>query len=194
MFNMKRLSALAIMLLAISAANGCNSTKIVEAPAAAQLPVASMPKIDQQKILDRIKVLSSDEYEGRKPGTKGEELSVKYIEDQFKQLNLKPGNPDGTFSQKVPLVGITGAEAKPLAVAKGASKTTFKWSDQVVAWTKHVADGASVENSDVVFAGYGVEAPEFNWNDFKDMAGTYIQKPEPCLKRSFMLRSGDVRL
>ena len=84
-------------------------------------------------------------------------------------MNLKPGNPDGTFIQKVPLVGITGTEAKPLTVAKGANKTTFKWSDEVVAWTKHVDDGASVENSDVVFAGYGVEAPEFNWNDFKDV-------------------------
>jgi len=168
MFNMKRLSALAIVLLAL-AANGCNGTRAVEAPAAAPLPVASMPKIDQQKILEHIKVLSSDEYEGRAPGTKGEQLSVKYIEDQFKQLNLKPGNPDGTLVQKVPLVGITGAESRPLTVTKGTTIKTFKWSDEVVAWTKHVTDGASVENSDVVFAGYGVEAPEFNWNDFKDV-------------------------
>ncbi len=168
MFDMKRLCALAIALLAL-AANGCNGTKAVEAPAAAPPPVASMPKIDQQKILEHIKVLSSDEYEGRAPGTKGEELSVKYIEDRFKQLNLKPGNPDGTFVQKVPLVGITGAESRPLTVTKGTTKKAFKWSDEVVAWTKHVTDGASVENSDVVFAGYGVEAPEFNWNDFKDV-------------------------
>ena len=165
---MKRLSVFAIVLL-LSAANGCSSTRTAEAPGPAQLPVASMPKIDQQKILDHIKVLSSDEYQGRAPGTKGEELSVAYIEGQFKQLNLKPGNPDGTFIQKVPLVGITGTEARPLTITKGSSKQTFKWSNEVVAWTKHVADGAAVENSDVVFAGYGVEAPEFNWNDFKDV-------------------------
>src|SRR5262245_2243616 len=164
---MKHLSAIALVLLILPAASGC--TKTVQAPTVGQLPVASMPKIDQQKILDHIKVLSSDEYEGRAPGTKGEELTVNYIEGQFKQLNLKPGNPDGTFTQKVPLVGITGTEAKPLTVTKGASKKAFKWSDEVVAWTKHVADGASVENSDVVFVGYGVEAPEFNWNDFKDV-------------------------
>jgi len=164
---MKHLSAIALVLLILPAASGC--TKTVQAPTVGQLPVASMPKIDQQKILDHIKVLSSDEYEGRAPGTKGEELTVNYIEGQFKQLNLKPGNPDGTFTQKVPLVGITGTEAKPLTVTKGANKNTFKWSDEVVAWTKHVADGASVENSDVVFVGYGVEAPEFNWNDFKDV-------------------------
>ena len=167
---MKRLSAFAIFLLVFPALNGCrNGATTAHAPAPAELPLASMPKIDAQKILEHIKVLSSDEYEGRKPGTKGEELSVNYIQEQFKELNLKPGNPDGTYLQKVPLVGITGVQAKPLTIAKGAKKQTFKWSDDVVAWTKHVADGASVENSDVIFAGYGVEAPEFNWNDFKDV-------------------------
>ena len=71
--------------------------------------------------------------------------------------------------QKVPLVGITGTEARPLTLTKDGKKQTFKWSNDVVAWTKHVTDGATVENSDVIFAGYGVEAPEFNWNDFKDV-------------------------
>jgi Zn-dependent M28 family amino/carboxypeptidase len=168
---MTRSTALWSVLMTTALVTGCNKHQ----PAAAQqegsspLPVASMPKIDQQKILDHIKVLSSDEYQGRAPGTQGEELSVKYIQDQFKQLNLKPGNPNGTYIQKVPLVGITGAERKPLTLTKGAAKQSLKWSDDVVAWTKHVADGAAVENSDVVFAGYGVEAPEFNWNDFKDV-------------------------
>jgi Zn-dependent M28 family amino/carboxypeptidase len=172
MLHMKRFSWLVVFVFLLSALNGCSrneATTSQQAPSAPPLPLASMPKIDPQKVLDHIKVLSSDEYEGRAPGTKGEELSVKYIQDQFKQLNLKPGNPDGTYVQKVPLVGITGTQAKPLTMTKGAQKQTFKWSDEVVAWTKHVADGASVENSDVVFAGYGVEAPEFNWNDFKDV-------------------------
>ena len=168
---MTRSTALWSVLMTTALVTGCNRNQPSTAQQAASspLPVASMPKIDQQKILDHIKVLSSDEYQGRAPGTKGEELSVKYIQDQFKQLNLKPGNPDGTYIQKVPLVGITGAERKPLTLTKGATKQSLKWSDDVVAWTKHVADGAAVENSDVVFAGYGVEAPEFNWNDFKDV-------------------------
>jgi Zn-dependent M28 family amino/carboxypeptidase len=171
MILMKRLRLVCILLALVA---GCGSKS--EAPATGQqpaappqLPLASMPKIDQQKILEHIKVLSSDEFEGRAPGTKGEDLSVKYIQDQFKTFNLKPGNPDGTYVQKVPLVGIVGTPVKPLTVTKGTQKQTFKWADEVVAWTKHVADGASVENSDVVFAGYGVEAPEFNWNDFKDV-------------------------
>jgi Zn-dependent M28 family amino/carboxypeptidase len=175
---MTRSTALWSVLMTTALVTGCNSNQpsTAQQPASSPLPVASMPKIDQQKILDHIKVLSSDEYQGRAPGTKGEELSVKYIQDQFKQLNLKPGNPDGTYIQKVPLVGITGAERKPLTLTKGATKQSLKWSDDVVAWTKHVADGAAVENSDVVFAGYGVEAPEFNWNDFKgvDVKGKTI--------------------
>jgi Zn-dependent M28 family amino/carboxypeptidase len=164
------------MTLLVAAAGACNkqdSSSPAQPPAAnatsqSQVPLASMPKIDANAVLAHIKVLSSDEYEGRAPGTKGEQLTVSYIQDQFKKLNLKPGNPDGTYVQKVPLVGILGAELKPLTFTKGPQKQTLKWADEVVAWTKHVADGASIDKTDVVFAGYGVEAPEYNWNDFKD--------------------------
>src|SRR5688572_2301784 len=168
---MKRLSLVCILVASVAACGGPSEAPPPQQQTAAapQLPLASMPKIDQEKILEHVKVLSSDEFEGRAPGTKGEGLTVTYIQDQFKTLNLKPGNPDGTFVQNVPLVGIVGTQAKPLTVTKGAQKQAFKWADEVVAWTKHVADGAAVENSDVVFAGYGVEAPEFNWNDFKDV-------------------------
>ena len=131
MFPVKRLSWLAIILLAAGPRDRLQQDSrrhLSRRQPAPQLPVASMPKIDQQKILEHIKVLSSDEYEGRAPGTKGEELSVKYIQDQFKQLNLKPGNPDGTYVQKVPLVGITGTEARPLTTRQGRRrKQTFKW-------------------------------------------------------------------
>jgi Zn-dependent M28 family amino/carboxypeptidase len=135
-------------------------------PQAQSVPAA---RIDASTILDRIKVLSSDEYEGRAPGTTGEDLTVRYLEEQFKKLGLKPGNTDSTYIQNVPLIGITASNTQPLTIAKGAAKQTFKWSDEVVAWTKHVAPSASIKDSDVIFAGYGVVAPEFNWNDFKDV-------------------------
>ena len=169
--GMRRLLLLCALVVCIG---GCKSQQNSAAPAAAPsaaapIPVSALPKIETAPILEHIKVLASDEYEGRSPGTKGEELSVKYIQDQFKQLGLKPGNPDGTYVQKVPLVGITAKETAPLTVTKGSQKQTFKWADQVVAWSKHVADTASIDQSDIIFAGYGVEAPEFNWNDFKDV-------------------------
>jgi Zn-dependent M28 family amino/carboxypeptidase len=150
-------------------------------PAAAALappavPLASLPKIDGAAILQTTTVLSSDKFQGRAPGTIGEDLSVGYLETQFRDLGLEPGNPDGTYIQKVPLVGITGTEARPLTITKGAETGTMKWKDDVVAWTRHVTDGASIDKSDVVFAGYGVEAPEYGWDDFKgvDVTGKTI--------------------
>jgi Zn-dependent M28 family amino/carboxypeptidase len=138
-----------------------------KAPAAPQqVPLSQLPSVDAQAILAHTRVLSSDEFEGRGPGTKGEELTVNYVVDQFKKLGLKPGNTDGTYVQKVPLVGITPAPA-PLVLEKGGRKLTLKWKDDVVAWTKHVADSASISKSDLVFVGYGIVAPEFRWDDYK---------------------------
>lgn len=153
------------------AVSGCSQESASTPPAQQAARPSTVPaaRIEPQAILDRIKVLSSDEYEGRAPGSKGEDLTVRYLEDEFKKLGLQPGNTDGTYIQKVPLVGITGTNSEPLTVSQGPRKQTFKWSDEVVAWTKHVADGAAIKDSDLIFAGYGVEAPEFNWDDFKDV-------------------------
>jgi Zn-dependent M28 family amino/carboxypeptidase len=171
---MSRILLIVLLVASVAAchrneASASGQPQPAQAPPAPQVPISSMPKIDPNAVLAHIKVLSSDEYEGRAPGTKGEDLSVKYIEEQFKKLNLKPGNPDGTYVQKVPLVGILGKQGTPLTFTKGAQKQTLKWADDVVAWTKRVGDGASIDNTDVVFAGYGVEAPEYKWNDFKDV-------------------------
>ncbi len=131
--------------------------------------IASMPRFDAEAILERTKVLSADEFEGRAPGTQGEERTVKYLEEEFRKLGLQPGNTDGTYIQQVPLIGITATNTQPLTVKGGSKTQTFKWSDEVVAWTKHVADTASIKDSELIFAGYGVTAPEFNWDDFKDV-------------------------
>src|SRR6266852_1057102 len=160
------------ILIAVLAA-GLTACSGQKPPAAAQpaatsqhIPIGQLPVIDNDALLGHVKVLSSDEYEGRAPGSKGEELSVTYIADQFKKVGLKPGNTDATYFQKVPLVGITPTPA-PLVFTKGTQKQTLKWKDDVVAWTKHVAASAALENSELVFVGYGVVAPEFNWDDYK---------------------------
>jgi Zn-dependent M28 family amino/carboxypeptidase len=132
-------------------------------------PPSAMPEIDPNAILQHVKVISDDKFQGRAPGGPGEDLTVNYLTSQFKAMGLKPGNPDGTYVQKVPLVGITGAQAAPLTFTKGGQTLTLRWKDDVVAWTKHVANGASIKDSDVVFCGYGVEAPEYGWDDFKDV-------------------------
>ena len=129
-----------------------------------------------ERMLETIKVLSSDEYEGRAPASKGEELATRFIATQFKELGLKPGNPDGTYFQNVPMVGIT-ADPSAVLVLRGpdGKQTGLKFADDFVAFTKHQEPTVSID-ADMVFVGYGVVAPEYKWDDFKgvDVKGKVI--------------------
>jgi Zn-dependent M28 family amino/carboxypeptidase len=144
---------------------------LLTAPAFAADPPA-VPKeaadaITAADLLKHITVLASDEYEGRAPGSKGEELAVKYISDQFKALGLKPGNPNGSYTQEVPLAGITTVPSASFTV--GDNKMDLKFPDEYVASSARLQSEIKVENSDVVFVGYGVFAPELGWDDYKDV-------------------------
>jgi Zn-dependent M28 family amino/carboxypeptidase len=135
------------------------------------------PALDSFKdrdLLDHIRVLASDEFEGRAPGSKGEELTVDYLSGQFRKLGLKPGNPDGSYIQKVPLVGITG---QPKATFTTNGKTLeLKFPQDYLASSPRFVPEISVKGSDVVFVGYGVVAPEYGWDDYKgvDVGGKTI--------------------
>jgi Zn-dependent M28 family amino/carboxypeptidase len=131
---------------------------------------AGWEKISASRILKTIQVLSSDEYEGRAPASHGEALATAYIERQFKQLGLKPGNPDGTYFQDVPMVGIKPASDPRLVFTNETSGTqeALKYADDFVAWTKRLEPSIHGDG-DVVFVGYGVVAPEYRWDDFKDV-------------------------
>jgi Zn-dependent M28 family amino/carboxypeptidase len=132
-----------------------------------QAAEAVFPPIDGKAVLEHTKVLASDAFEGRAPGTRGEELTVAYLVDELKKTGLQPGNPDGTWVQKVPLVGTTVQGSPPLTFRKGAAERTLAWRDDYVAWTKRVAERVALDASDLVFVGYGVQAPEFQWDDYK---------------------------
>jgi Zn-dependent M28 family amino/carboxypeptidase len=138
-------------------------------PPAPQLTLAQMPAVSSATLLTDIKKLASDEFAGRAPGSPGEELTVNYLVEQFKAAGAEPGNPDGTWVQNVPLVGLTATDISPLVVRKGGSTLSFKPHDQVVAFSQHVADAVAVKNSEVVFVGYSVQAPEYQWDDFKGL-------------------------
>jgi Zn-dependent M28 family amino/carboxypeptidase len=142
-------------------------------PTKSPVPAESIAAIDTAVLMQHIRVLADDSLLGRAPGSLGEEKTAAYIESQFKAMGLKPGNPDGTYFQKVPLVGITVTNKPTLTFAKGGKSAALKWRDDFVAWTKHVSPTAALKNSELVFVGYGVEAPEFGWDDFKgvDVAG-----------------------
>src|SRR6266576_4260719 len=118
-------------------------------------------------LLAHIKVLASDEFEGRSPGSKGEDLSVKYITDQFKQIGLKPGNPDGSYTQEVPLAGIKSEPRMSFVV--GDQTMDLKYSDDFVASSARLQPEIKIEESDLVFVGYGVVAPEYGWDDYKNV-------------------------
>ncbi len=127
----------------------------------------ALKAITPDGLLARIKVLASDEFEGRAPGTKGEELSVKYITGQFKKIGLKPGNPDGTYVQEVPLAGI---ESEPqMSFIVGDKTIDLKYPDDFVASSARLQPEIKIEKSDLVFVGYGVVAPEYGWDDYKNV-------------------------
>jgi len=159
---------LGVMILA-----GCGGSERGAAGTRPVLPTAAAEAVVGATLLADIKTLASDEFLGRGPGSAGEEKTVAFLEAQFKAIGLVPGNPDGSWIQNVPLVGITPDPRSTLVIRKGGRSRTLKFKDDVVAWTKHVAPSASIDRSEMVFVGYGIEAPEFGWDDFKgqDMAG-----------------------
>lgn len=145
---------------------------------------AAWNAINADTFLKTVKVLSSDEFEGRAPASKGETLTVDFLEKQFKEVGLKPGNPDGAYVQKVPMVGITADPATEMVFlagprAPGMARPTrvmqLKFGDDFVAWTKHVEPEVEVKG-DLVFVGYGVVAPEYKWDDYKgaDLKGKVL--------------------
>jgi Zn-dependent M28 family amino/carboxypeptidase len=128
---------------------------------------ATTPTISAAALLQHIQVLSSPEFEGRAPGTPGEERTVNYLVDQFKSMGLQPGNPtDGSFIQNVPLAGFT-AEPTISFVAPGAQAIDLRFPTDAVAWTRRSEPLVKIENDEVVFIGYGVVAPEYQWDDYK---------------------------
>jgi Zn-dependent M28 family amino/carboxypeptidase len=130
--------------------------------------------ITSADILQHIKDLAADSMEGRAPGTPGEVKTIAYLQAQYKALGLKPGNPDGTYLQNVDLIGYT---AHPTASYKAGGRTiSLKYPDDFIANSRHDRPETKVENSDVVFVGYGVVAPEYAWDDYKgvDVTGKTI--------------------
>ena len=115
---------------------------------------------------EHIETLSSDAFGGRAPGSPGEEKTVAYLRDRFGAYGLAPGNPDGTFIQNVPLVGITSESY--VSLGRDGEEEELEGGVGYVAWTKRVVEEVSLDE-ELVFVGYGVVAPEYDWDDYKDV-------------------------
>lgn len=137
---------------------------------------SALDSISSDDLLRHTRVLAADEYEGRAPATRGEELTVKYLTEQFQKLGLKPGNPDGSFVQRVPLAGFTPESHVSFMSMSGSQKLSLKPTIDYVAVCRRYVPEVKVENSDLVFVGYGVVAPEYGWDDYKgvDVSGKTV--------------------
>jgi Zn-dependent M28 family amino/carboxypeptidase len=135
---------------------------IAPAPAFAQSKRAAAT-INSAELLEHTKVLASDAFEGRGPGTPGEEKTVRYLTEQFQKFGLQPGMPDGSWTQDVPIVGVKSEVQFTL----GGEALVFP--QDCVCWSPELGAAATVPETEMLFVGYGVSAPEYGWNDFKDV-------------------------
>ena len=160
----RRLATLATLAPALLSAQPARTADIARATATITAP----------PILQDIRTLASDAFEGRAPGTRGEDSSVAFLQREFRRIGLKPGNPNGSYIQPVPLVGTTSViDAR---VNRGGTSTTLKPLDDIVAWSLRPDTLVTVKPADMVFVGYGVVAPEYQWDDFKgiDVKGKIV--------------------
>jgi len=149
--------ALAAAALAIGGcARTTGSTRTAATPAAAPISQATLTTLTQ--------IMSSDAYEGRAPTTAGEEKTAALLADRFRKAGLQPGNK-GSWFQNVPLVETT-ATPTSLRITGGSAPLTFNYRTDMVANTYQVQPRVSLDNSDIVFVGYGINAPERGWNDY----------------------------
>jgi Zn-dependent M28 family amino/carboxypeptidase len=164
---MKQRTSLVLLLCTLA------SLLVVAASAASQTTTGStrdagaLDSINIEDLMRHIRALSSDEFEGRAPGSRGEQLTVDYLTEQFRRLGLKPGNPDGTYVQKVPLVGMTATSTASFEA--GGKRLELRPLEDYVAVSRRFVPETRVENSELVFVGYGVVAPEYGWDDYKGL-------------------------
>lgn len=154
-----KLDRVAFIICAMIASSACGGAKAG--------PSAGQSTITADSLLAHIKDLAADSMQGRLPGTPGEEKTVAYLIAQFKAIGLEPGNPDGSWTQPVELLGFTPTPT--LAITAGSKRLSYKYRDDFVAVTRHEQPHIDMPNSPLVFVGYGVTAPEYQWDDYKDV-------------------------
>ena len=143
----------------------------------AAIPSVTPVQVSQTTLETMVKTLSSNEFEGRAPSTAGEEKTVAYLIDRFKAAGLQPGNPQpgkpASWTQDVPMVEVTAANVTGLAVTGGPKTMLFAYGKDMVAGSYRVAERTEITDAELVFVGYGINAPELGWNDYAgiDMKG-----------------------
>jgi len=156
-------------LLGVSACSPSNDSASQNQNASKEMPAASnfdsvYSSISDSDIREPLKILSSDEFEGRLPTTEGEKKTIDYLVSEFKKAGLQPGNGD-SFLQKVALMEITADPDMTMVIGDN----NFAYKEDMVASSKREQSSVSLEDSELVFVGYGVNAPEYDWNDYEGL-------------------------
>lgn len=199
----KSLAALIVAAALLTAIAGCKpkEPKPVPTPEAAAGPVSEQAKtaaaqISADYLRDQITKFSADEFEGRGPATPADAKARQYLADQLQQIGFAPGGSDGNYQQAFEVVGVTAQMPKQWTFSKGGKTASFKWWDQYIAGSGVQAEKGSVKNAEVVFVGYGIQAPEFGWDDFKgqDLKGKVLLMLNNDPDWDPQLFAGDTRL
>ena len=158
---MKKIIGLTLIIFAVL--GGCSAKNVIKSNTEQDV-TASNNSINKEQLIEHMKVLSSDKFEGRAPSSKGEELTLNYLTKQLTEIGFKPGNGD-SFLQAVPMVSI---EASPDMTLSIGGKD-YQYGHDMVMGSSRISDFEQLNNSELVFVGYGVNAPEYNWNDYKGL-------------------------
>jgi Zn-dependent M28 family amino/carboxypeptidase len=150
----------AFILLTIIAIVSCNVESSRLKPSLASVTVEDMK--------GRISVIASDEFQGRAPSTDGEEKTISYLAEQFKKIGLKPAN-NGSYFQEVSLRKISADTNMRLDINGENGKISLRFSDEFIGGTPQVDELVQLKNSDIVFVGYGINSPEYRWNDYEGL-------------------------
>src|SRR5690554_5659740 len=152
------------MLLAAALLAGCNNEGKQELSDNA----AALNSITEEGFIESVKTLSSDEFLGRMPFTEGETKTINYLKEQFEQIGLEPGNGD-SFFQEVPLVEITSSPSQQLTISGEKGKLDLTFLEDFVMGSRQLKDRVDVSETELVFAGFGIVAPEYDWNDYEGL-------------------------
>lgn len=149
-------------LMIVATVAGCSTTQNTF------IDTDGLSFFSKDSLTKNISVLASDDFTGRKPFTDGEKKTIEYLKQQFKEVGLEPGNSSSYF-QEVPMVNIFATSSPTMRVQSAQGSFDLKGREDYVIWTDKTDSNVSWENDEVVFAGYGVVAPEYNWNDYEGL-------------------------
>lgn len=153
--------------------------------------------ITKESLMQPIETLSSDDFLGRSTGTVGEEKTVNYLTETFKEYGLSGGMSDGSYTQDVPLIGQSTAQDAVVSITKNGSEIhSFDYYTDFMAWPSNLAEEVSIDEAELVYVGYGIQAPEEDWDDFKeaDVKGKVIVVKNNDPNANPDLFKGDTRL